>query len=358
LAERSTEKEKMTQPDDHSNNETPLPLETHVAPKAPRAEEMPASIDPTVDVAGEVQPPTEPPPGYPPQADTQQPASRAGDPLRSDTLAGDPLAGAVPGFKRKRILPDDLRVSWSWPHLIVFIFFGFASLIVVQLSFVFYVSASRHLTAKQVEQVFTSSPQLLVESNLIWYALLFLFLYVTLAVLRDAPFWRSLGWKKLNPDPAAGKGSPWMYFFSGCGLAIFVAVASFNMKNTEHLPIQEIFKNRAGALMLMSMAVLVAPLVEETVFRGYLYPLFAKSLGVFPGIVITGMLFGLMHGAQLGWTWGLVLLLTLVGIIFTFARARTGTVLASFLLHLGYNSMIAVSSIIATKGFQHMPLKP
>ena len=56
--------------------------------------------------------------------------------------------------------------------------------------------------------------------------------------------------------------------------------------------------------------------------------------------------------------WGLVLLLTFVGIIFTFARARTGTVLASFLLHLGYNSMIAVSSIIATKGFQHMPLQP
>lgn len=268
------------------------------------------------------------------------------------------MAGAVPGFKPKRILPEDLRVSWSWPHLIVFVFFGFASLIVVQLCFVFYVSANRHLSGKQVEQVFASSPQLLVGSNLVWYALLFLFLYVTLAVLRDAPFWRSLGWRKLNPDPANGKGSPWMYFFSGCGLAIFVAVASFNMKNTEHLPIQEIFKNRAGALMLMSMAVLVAPLVEETVFRGYLYPLFAKSLGVFPGIVITGVLFGLMHGSQLGWTWGLVLLLTFVGIIFTFARARTGTVLASFLLHLGYNSMIAVSSIIATKGFQHMPLQP
>jgi membrane protease YdiL (CAAX protease family) len=343
----------MTQPDDNSNNETPLPPETHVAPKTPRPEEMPGPIDPATNLAGEAQPPTEPPLQYSPLADPQQPP-----PLAGDTLAGDPMAGAVPGFKPKRILPEDLRVSWSWPHLIVFIFFGFASLIVVQLAFVFYVSANRHLTGKQVEQVFASSPQLLVGSNLIWYALLFLFLYVTLALLRDAPFWRSLGWRKLNPDPAAGKGSPWMYFFSGCGLAIFVAVASFNMKNTEHLPIQEIFKNRAGALMLMSMAVLVAPLVEETVFRGYLYPLFAKSLGVFPGIVITGVLFGLMHGAQLGWTWGLVLLLTFVGIIFTFARARTGTVLASFLLHLGYNSMIAVSSIIATKGFQHMPLQP
>jgi membrane protease YdiL (CAAX protease family) len=273
-------------------------------------------------------------------------------------LAGDPMVAAIPAFQAKRIVPEDLRVSWSWPHLIIFIFFGFASLMVVQLGFVFYVSANRHLSAVQVQRVFENSPQLLVETNVLWYALLFLFLYVTLAVLRDVPFWRSLGWRKLNANPTAGTASGWMYFFSGCGLAIFVALASYNMKDTEHLPIQEILKNRSGAMLLMAMAVLVAPLVEETVFRGYLYPLFAKSLGVLPGILITGVLFGLMHGSQLGWTWRLVLLLTLVGVIFTFARARTGTVLASFLLHLGYNSMIALTSVIATRGFQHLPMSP
>jgi len=32
----------------------------------------------------------------------------------------------------------------------------------------------------------------------------------------------------------------------------------------------------------MGMAVLIAPLVEETVFRGYLYPLFAKNLASHP----------------------------------------------------------------------------
>ncbi|MDQ1409895.1 MAG: protease family protein, partial [Acidobacteriaceae bacterium] len=288
------------------------------------------------------------PPALQPVVESQSP----------QVLAGDPMAAAIPGFQAKRILPEDLRVSWSWPHLIIFIFFGFASLMVVQLGFVFYVSANRHLSAKQVQRVFENSPQLLVETNLLWYALLFLFLYVTLAVLRDVPFWRSLGWRKLNANPASSNASGWMYFFSGCGLAIFVALASYNMKNTEHLPIQEIFKNRSGAMLLMAMAVFVAPLVEETVFRGYLYPLFAKSLGVLPGILITGVLFGLMHGSQLGWTWRLVVLLTLVGVIFTFARARTGTVLASFLLHLGYNSMIALTSIIATRGFQHMPMSP
>ena len=291
--------------------------------------------------------------------DAQPSSAQPAESSSAEPLAGDPISYVAvnppAAYTSRPTLPEDLRISWSWLHLAVFLIFGFGSLLIIQLGGIFLLSANKHLTQKQLQQLIESKPQFLVGTNVLWYALLFLFLYMTLAVLRGLPFWRSLGWKKLNPDPSKGKGSPWMYFFTGCGLAIFVAIASSRVKNVDHLPIQELFKNRTGAMLLMAMAVFIAPLVEETVFRGYLYPLFAKSLGVLPGILITGGLFGLMHGAQLGWTWGLVALLTFVGVIFTFARARTGTVVASFLLHLGYNSMIAVTSIIATKGFTHMP---
>jgi uncharacterized protein len=174
-------------------------------------------------------------------------------------------------------------------------------------------------------------------------------------VLRGAPFWKSLGWRPLRASVTGAKSKPWAYFFSGCGVAIFVALASSRVHTNENMPIQELFKSRSNAFLLMAMAVFVAPLVEETVFRGYLYPLFAKSFGMWTSIVITGVLFGLMHGTQLGWSWGIVLLLVLVGVIFTFARAAAGTVVASFLLHLGYNSMIAVTTIISTHGFTRMP---
>ena len=301
------------------------------------------------------------------------PTPSAAEPLAAP-LGGDPIsfAAETPPFRRTYSLPEDLRISWSWPHLIVFLIFGFGSLLLVQLGGILLLTADRHLSQKQLQQMIESKPQFLVGTNVLWYALLFLFLYMTLAVLRGLPFWRSLGWKRLSSDPIIGKGSPWMYFVSGCGLAIFVAVASSRVKEVDHVPIQDLFKSRTGAMLLMAMAVFVAPLVEETVFRGYLYPLFASKFsglaqkrgaspleavrfGTIAGVLITGILFGLMHGTQLGWTWGLVGLLTLVGIIFTFARAWTGTVFASFLLHLGYNSMIAVTSIIATKGFTHMP---
>jgi membrane protease YdiL (CAAX protease family) len=313
----------------------------------------------------------------PPRLESEPPAQTQ-EPAPAVFLAGDPIsyaavAPAIP-YSPKPTLPEDLRISWSWPHLFAFLFFGFASLLVIQIGFAIYLTADRHLSQKQLQQLLESNPKFIVGSNVLWFAAILLFLYVTLAVLRDSPFWQSLGWKRLGANRSAVDGNPWIYFFSGCGLAILVAIAGSRVKNADHVPIQDLFKSRSGAFLLMGMAVLVAPLVEETVFRGYLYPLFASKFsrlaekfgidplpavryGMAAGIFVTGVLFGLMHGAQLGWTWGLVSMLIFVGIVFTFARARTGTVLASFLLHLGYNSMIAVSSIIATKGFTHLPGK-
>ena len=293
-------------------------------------------------------------------------------------LSGDPMSFAAlvpPPAEKNAFLPEDLRVSWGWLHLFFFGLFAIGSLIVIQTAIVIYFSIGQpHMTQKQMEAIFQSKPGVAIGSNVAWFFLIVLFLYVTLAVLHERPFWATLKWKKLNPE-AKAPSKPWIYFAGGIGLAVCVAVLSSRLKTPENLPIQELFKNRVGAMLLMSMAVFVAPFVEETVFRGYLYPLFASSFsraslrlgsgpeeavkkGTWLGILLTGALFGLMHGVQLGWTWGLVALLTAVGIIFTYARARAGTVLASFLLHLGYNSLIAVTSIIATRGFTHMPPHP
>lgn len=300
-------------------------------------------------------------PSVPPnQVPSLTAADTPADQPASSPLAGDPItypATAPPAaYASQRRLPEDVRVSWSWAHFIIFIFFAFSSFVVVQTALAIHYAPHQHLSQKQLEQYLLSKPQFLFGTNILWYAMIFLFLYVTLGVLRGLPFWSSLGWKRLKSNLAGNKRNPWAYFLSGCGLAIFVFIASARVHGNENMPIQEILKNRSSAILLMAMAVFIAPLVEETVFRGYLYPLFAKSFGIGPGIVLTGVLFGLMHGAQLGWTWGIVVLLILVGIVFTVARAYTGTVLASFLLHLGYNSMIAAATIIGTRGFTQIPI--
>jgi membrane protease YdiL (CAAX protease family) len=295
----------------------------------------------------------------PPEGDASLPTvHQTFVPDTPDQLPGDPISYAATTqahYIPRSNLPEDLRISWSWPHFFVFIFFALSSFFLVQTVLILYFAPHRSLPPKELERYLLNKPQFLFGTNLLWYAAIFLFLYVTLGVLRGVPFWSSLGWKKLKSNLSAGRANPWAYFFAGCGLAICVFVASSQVHTNDNMPIEEVLKNRSSALLLMAMAVLVAPLVEETVFRGYLYPLFAKSFGILPGILLTGILFGLMHGAQLAWTWSIVGLLIVVGIIFTFARAQTGTVLASFLLHLGYNSMIAVASIIGTHGFTKIP---
>lgn len=293
-----------------------------------------------------------------PPPEVEQPSA----PEPAVPLAGDPITYVAvhpdAAHPPRQDLPEDLRISWSWRHFVVFLIFGVISQIALGIVVVGYYSSERHLSQRQILQLLNTQPQIQVLLNVVWFAAVLLFLYLTLGLLRDMPFWSTLGWKKLGAGPYARKTSPWAFFFAGSGLALFVALSSSKIHTTNKVPIEDLFKNQESALLLMAMAVLVAPLVEETVFRGYLYPLVARSFGILPGILVTGILFGVMHGAQLGWTPGFVILLSFVGLVFTFARARTGTVFASYLLHLGYNSMIAVSTLIDTRGFTHFPPHP
>ena len=90
----------------------------------------------------------------------------------------------------------------------------------------------------------------------------------------------------------------------------------------------------------MLLGVLVAPVLEETIFRGYIYPVAARSFGVTGGVLFTGTIFGLLHASQLWGGWGQIALLVVVGIVFTYARAATHTVVASYLMHVSYNSFL------------------
>lgn len=317
-----------------------------------------------------------PSPQPPSREDSVSPTGQGG-PSPESPLAGDPLALAAPYPTPVQTSPPqypvDLEITWSWPHLILFVLFGLVSLVMVQgILAVFYLPHGQKLTTKQMEQYLLSRPQFAIGSMLIWYATIFFFLYVTLSLLRGHSFWECLGWRKINSRNREQPRNPLVYFFAGSGLSLFVAILTASMKEPENIPMQELFKHRQTAILFVAMAVLVAPLVEETLFRGYLYPLFARLIsailrffgfedasalrsGIFGSIVLTGSLFGLMHGAQLGWTWSLVSMLILVGIIFTLVRARTGSVFASFLMHLGYNSLIAVAAVLSTHGFTKIP---
>lgn len=257
---------------------------------------------------------------------------------------------------------SDLDVPWSWGHLLVFILFGVVSLVMVQSAFVtYYILTKRlsmHPTQKEFQQLAYTTPFFSIGSMVIWYAVLLFFLFLTLSFYYRAPFWESLGWRKIDRRNDKAPRAGWVYFLMGCAMSFVVMAVTLKAKAPENAPIQELLKNRTMAFAFMGMAVLVAPLVEETIFRGYLYPVLtrivsaifrfcgmaspqATTTGVFSSIVLTSVLFGLMHGYQLGWSKVIVGALVGVGIVLTIVRSRAETTFASFLVHLGYNSVIA-----------------
>jgi uncharacterized protein len=119
-------------------------------------------------------------------------------------------------------------------------------------------------------------------------------------------------------------------------------------------PFDQFFAHPSDAYLTAIFAVTLGPLMEELFFRGFLYPVLARRIGVFWGILLTALPFGLIHAVQYGYAWGAVLVIFLVGVILTTVRAVTKSVGASFLAHVGYNGALMVLAAIATDGFRHM----
>jgi hypothetical protein len=118
-------------------------------------------------------------------------------------------------------------------------------------------------------------------------------------------------------------------------------------------PFDQFFDRPLDAYLTVAFAITLGPLMEELFFRGFLYPVVARRLGAFWGILLTALPFGLMHYLQYR-SWSAVLIIILVGVVLTTVRALTKSVASSFLAHVGYNGTLMVLAAVATDGFRHM----
>lgn len=117
----------------------------------------------------------------------------------------------------------------------------------------------------------------------------------------------------------------------------------------KHIPLEDFLNTPLAAVLTGIFAVSFGPLMEELFFRGFLYPVLARRAGVFAAVLITAVAFALIHGAQLGFAWGLVFIIFIVGLVLTIVRAKTGSVAASFVVHVSYNSTLVVLGAIASR---------
>jgi uncharacterized protein len=131
------------------------------------------------------------------------------------------------------------------------------------------------------------------------------------------------------------------------GLAHFLPVP-------RELPIDNFFRTPTEAWTLSIFNVTLAPLMEELFFRGFLYPVLTRRLGFSAAVFLTALVFALLHGAQLMFSWGPMLVIFLVGFVLTMVRAKTNSVAAALLVHMAYNGTIDLAMFVATDRFRHL----
>src|SRR6202167_2726438 len=271
-------------------------------------------------------------------------AARVTEPTAAPEQPATPI---TPGYLGPidPILPEDLRVPWGWGGLVLLVAVAISGTFVVSLLLIkgFTIAG---VSFRQLQNIPGNRNLFLILNQALLSLVLLAYLATQMRHSFHVPFWRTVGWRPLQTGQTPRAAAYMGLIFSGCLLAILVTVSSAAFKSNTKIPIEQFFQDRRSALLLMSLGVLLAPVLEETIFRGYLYPVIARSFGVNAGIVVTGTLFGLLHASDLWGGWVQIALLVGVGIVFTYARAVAGTVLASYLLHVSYNFFVSFAFLL------------
>lgn len=172
------------------------------------------------------------------------------------------------------------------------------------------------------------------------HVLTLLFCWVVVTGVGKQPFWQSLGWG----------WHPQFKWVHATALAILMmGVAALCAKFLPHqtTDLEKLLKLGHSVRVLTALlAVFSAPLVEEIVYRGVLYPSFARKWGAAVGVSVATLLFALVHVPQYWGSWAAITTIVLLSLVLTLLRAWTGSVLPGIATHLVYNGIQAAALLL------------
>ncbi len=189
-------------------------------------------------------------------------------------------------------------------------------------------------------------PLVTVAAQFLAYLVVLTFMISVVEGRRGQRFWRAIQWNW----PKA----PAILLAGGVVLSIGLQLFAHVLPMPKELPIDRFFQTATEAWALSVFGVTMAPLMEELFFRGFLYPVLARRLGLPVAVALTSAAFGLIHAPQLGRAWGPVLVVFLVGVALTLTRAKTKSVASSMLVHIAYNGTLSVLLFAGSDGFRHL----
>ncbi len=193
-----------------------------------------------------------------------------------------------------------------------------------------------------------TDPFFLLSLQTVFYGLLFAFVYVLIAVGHAQPFWAMLRWRRITA------GRMLACLAGGALLTLAIALLPPILPDTNQFPLENMFNSRAAAYAIGVFAIVVAPFMEELVFRGVLFGIFESQVGLRFAIVTTAILFGGLHVPEYWGAWNHMLLIFFVGLVFSLARGRSGSLAPSVFLHVGYNGSMMIALFLSTQHFRNL----
>ena len=265
------------------------------------------------------------------------------------TEAPGDLPGSAPTAPLEPAVALPARPSfpaWSaWDVLAVLVFtmvavfvFSLAALFIART-----VPAYRHIPATDL----ATNARVVIGTQVAAYPLVLLFIFVLVRSRTHERFGKAIHW---NWPGISAPG----FFAMGIILAVVIDGLSRFLPIPKSLPMDKYFHDAASAYLMAAFGMTLAPLLEELFFRGLLYPLLRRAFGLTIAVVLTAAAFAGIHGTQLGYAWAPILSIFVVGVVLTAARARTGSVAASFLMHCGYNFALFALLWLASDHYRHL----
>lgn len=158
-------------------------------------------------------------------------------------------------------------------------------------------------------------------------------------------FWKTIGfeWPR-NMGPTAVTLMSGLLAIVLLALAWLVTTLYGGSKTQLDLLIESSLYTRFATAFV---AVATAPLIEEVIYRGVIYPAIERAAGMGVAIALVSLLFAGVHVFQYKNNISVIIVITLLSVVLTVARAVTGKVLPSFIIHLVFNGIQSLFLVLA-----------
>lgn len=127
------------------------------------------------------------------------------------------------------------------------------------------------------------------------------------------------------------------------GIVAWVSVMLFKDRAEPHplIPMLQSTRDPWTLLLLVLMAVVMAPLIEETLFRGVLFRACHNRIAFWPAALLSGALFAAGHGQLVA-----LLPIFVLGVLFALLARRAGSLWAAAVAHGAFNGFSTLVALL------------